>query len=79
MRSFIRASRSALALTVCAALGLLGTVLSRILKQDLMFLSGDWWFLILCVLVFPLSAGIILLLRGIDLAEKAEAPKEIKL
>ena len=73
MQSFIRASRSATAIAVFAAAGLIVSLIYRMIWKDWLFLSEDWLFLVLCVLSILLALGIIFLLRSVDIAERENA------
>ena len=73
MQSFIRASRSATAIAVFAAAGLIVSLIYRMIRKDWLFLSEDWLFLVLCVLSILLALGIIFLLRSVDIAERENA------
>ncbi len=73
MHSFIRASRSATAVTVFTAGGLLATLIYRIVAKDWLFLPEDWLFLGLCLGIILMALGIIFLLRSIGIAERENA------
>ena len=70
MHSFIRMSRSAVAVACLALVGLLATLAYRIALQDWLFLPEDKLFVALCAASIVIPAAIILLLRGVDLAER---------
>ena len=70
MHSFIRSSRSAMAVAVFAAAGLLAVMIFRAVKGDWDFFPEDRLFMILCAAVIALAAGIIILLRKIDVTER---------
>lgn len=73
MHSFIRASRSAVAVGAFVLVGLAASLIYRAVEGDWLFLSGDWRFLICCVLILSLSASVLTLLRGIDVTERENA------
>ena len=82
MHSFIRASRSAVALGICDLVALTATMIYRAVKPDWIYFSEDWLYTSLAVAVPALAAGIIFLLRSIDLDEKpndtvAVKPKQV--
>ena len=82
MHSFIRASRSAVALGICDLVALIATMIYRAVKPDWIYFSEDWLYTSLAVAVPALAAGIIFLLRSIDLDEKpndtvAVKPKQV--
>ena len=70
MHSFIRASRSAVALGICDLVALTATMVYRAVKPDWIYFPEDWLYTSLAVAVPALAAGIIFLLRSIDLDEK---------
>ena len=73
MHSFIRASRSAVAVGAFVLVGLLASFIFRAIQGDWLFLSGDWGFLFSCILILALAAAILTLLRGVDLTERENA------
>ncbi len=82
MHSFIRASRSAVALGICDLVALIATMIYRAVKPDWIYFPEDWLYTSLAVAVPALAAGIIFLLRSIDLDEKpndtvAVKPKQV--
>ena len=70
MHSFIRVSRSAAAVIVCVALGIIVSSVYRAIDGNWSFFPEDRLFLILCFLILGTAAGTITLLRTIDLMEK---------
>ena len=78
MHSFIRASRSAVAIDAFILAGLLGLFIYRSIQGDWLFLPEDWRFIAGCVFILMLSGGIILTLRSIDLTEKENKAYESK-
>lgn len=68
--SIIRMSRSAVAILAFNTVAALAALIYRIIMDDWLFLKGDWTFLILFVVSAVLCAGVIWILRGIDIAEK---------
>ncbi len=78
MHSFIRMSRSAVAVSSFAAVGLVALFVFRIVEGDWLFLPEDWRFLILVVFSALLALSIILLLRGVDLMEKPNSAYDCK-
>ena len=69
MHSFIRIFRSALAVIIFAAVGLAGTLVYRMISKDWMFLPEDWRFTgSVCAVIF-LCAGMIAVLRSMDMKE----------
>ena len=70
MHSFIRVSRSAAAVIVCAAIGLIASLIYRAVAGNWLFWPEDRLFVIFCFLIMGMSAGTITLLRSIDLTEK---------
>ncbi len=72
MHSFIRVSRSCTAVGVFALLGLVCTLILRTVWGNWSFFPEDWFFTLLCLVIPLLAAAVILLLRSIDLTEKAE-------
>ncbi len=79
MHSFIRMSRSAVAISVFAAVGLAALFVCRCVAGDWMFRPEDWRFLVLVVLSVLFAALIVLLLRGVDLAEKPNSAYDCKI
>ena len=82
MHGFIRASRSVVALGICDLVALIATMIYRAVKPDWIYFPEDWLYTSLAVAVPALAAGIIFLLRSIDLDEKpndtvAVKPKQI--
>ena len=69
MHSFIRMSRSSVAIGVCALLTLILSFWYRIHTGNWQFFREDIFFMILCGLITSLCAGIIWLLRSLDFAE----------
>ena len=70
MHSFIRASRSSVAIMVCVALALLATLIFRITGGDWQFFPEDLAYTGYSLAIAAVAAGIIFLLRSIDLTEK---------
>ena len=66
----IRMSRSAVAILAFNTVAALAALIYRIVKNDWLFLKGDWTFLILFGISVVLCAGVIWILRGIDITEK---------
>ena len=66
MHSFIRMSRSAVAVSSFAAVGLVALFVYRMAEGDWLFLPEDWHFLVLVILFVLLALSIILLLRSVD-------------
>ena len=69
MHSFIRMSRSSVAVAVCAVMALILSFIYRATKGNWQFFTEDILFLILLCAVAALALGIIFLLRSIDFAE----------
>ena len=69
MHSFIRMSRSSVAVAVCAVMVLILSFIYRATKGNWQFFTEDILFLILLCAVAALALGIIFLLRSIDFAE----------
>lgn len=78
MHSFIRVSRSAVAVAAFAAVGLAAVFVYRTVGSDWLFLRGDWLFLTGCVLVMGLSALLVILVQRIDIAERDNGAYESK-
>lgn len=78
MHSFIRASRSAAAVTALVTTGALMSLLLRAIRGDWLFLKQDWVFLVCCLLTAGLGVAIILLLRSVGIAEKENGAYERK-
>ena len=76
MHSFIRMSRSAVAIGALTLTGLLASLAERIARGDWLFLAGDWQFMACCAAIAALCAAIILLLRSVDLGERENAAFE---
>ena len=70
MHSFIRASRSAVAMGVFDLVSLIATMIYRAVKPDWIYLPEDWWYTGLAVAVPLLAIGVIFLLRSVDIDEK---------
>ena len=70
MHSFIRASRSAVAIGIFDLVALIATMIYRAVKPDWIYLPEDWLYTGLALAVPALALGIIFLLRSIDLNEK---------
>lgn len=68
--SIIRMSRSAVAILAFNTVAALAALIYRMIKNDWLFLKGDWTFLILFVISAFLCAGVIWVLRRIDITEK---------
>ena len=79
MHSFIRMSRSAVAVSIFAAVGLVALFVFRAVEGDWLFLKEDWRFLILVVLSAGCAVAIIFLLRGVDLMEKPNSAYDCKI
>ena len=73
MHSFIRVSRSCVAISVFALIPLIITLILRLSCGNWDFFPEDWLFTVFCLFVPVLAAGIILLLRSIDVTEKENA------
>ena len=78
MHSFIRASRSAVAVSGFVTAGLLASFVYRAILGDWLFLPEDWHFIAACAVIALLSAGIVFFLRSVDLAERENAAFESK-
>ena len=78
MHSFIRASRSAVAVAAFVFAGFAASMVYRIIRSDWLFLPEDWVFLAGCALILALCGGIVIVLRSVDLAEKENAAYESK-
>ena len=70
MHSFIRMSRSAVAVAAFAIAGLLAMLIYRIVLKDWLFLPEDRLFLAFYILAAAASVLIVFLLRRLDLAER---------
>ena len=70
MHSFIRVSRSCVAVSVFALLALLITMILRAVWSDWSFFPEDWKYTALSVLVLLPASSMILLLHGIETTEK---------
>lgn len=70
MHGIIRMSRSAVAVIAFNTVAAFATLVYRAVKGDWMFLGGDWTFLILFLASTALCAGIIWILRGIEITER---------
>lgn len=70
MHSFIRMSRSSVAVAAFALAGLLATLIYRIVLKDWLFLPEDRLFLALFAFAAAASVLIVVLLRRLDLAER---------
>ena len=70
MHSFIRVSRSAVAVSAFTLVGLLASLVYRMIRGDWRFLPADWQFLAACGLIIAQAVAAIFLLRSIDLMEK---------
>jgi hypothetical protein len=70
MHSFIRASRSAVAVIVCAAAGLIASIIYRAVNGDWSFFREDRLFIILCLVSAALASGVLSLLRTVEVAER---------
>lgn len=66
----IRMSRSAVAVLAFNTVAALAVLIYRTIKNDWLFLKGDWTYLILFLISAVLCAGVIWILRGIDITEK---------
>ena len=69
MHSFIRVSRSAVAIIVCVAVGLIVSLIYRAVNGDWTFFREDRLFIILCLVSAALASGTLTLLRMVDVAE----------
>ena len=78
MHSFIRASRSAAAVTVFVTAGAVISLILRTIEGDWFFLKQDWLFLAGCLVSAGLGTAVILLLRSVDIAEKENSAYESK-
>ncbi len=70
MHSFIRASRSALAVGVCDVTALLALMICRAVTGDWIYLKEDWLYTALAVVIPGMAAAVIFLLRSVDLTDK---------
>lgn len=70
MHSVIRVSRSAVAILSCNTVAFAATFVLRIVTGDWMFLSGDFIYLALFIVSTAFCAGMILLLRSLDITER---------
>ena len=70
MHSFIRVSRSCVAVSAFALLALLITMILRAVWSDWSFFPEDWKYTALSVLVLLPASSMILLLHGIETTEK---------
>ena len=70
MHSFIRVSRSAVAVIVCVAVGLIASFIYRAVNGDWTFFREDRLFIILCLVSAALASGAITLLRTVEVAER---------
>ena len=78
MHSFIRTSRSAVAVSFFVIAGLLASFVYRAYLGDWLFLPADWRFIAACAGILLLAAGTVFFLRGVDLAERENAAYEAK-
>ena len=70
MHSFIRMSRSAVAVTVFDLVGVIALFVLRAVEGDWLFLPEDWGFLALTLIPAILLVLIVILLRRVDLMER---------
>ena len=70
MHGIIRMSRSAVAILSFNTVAVIATFVYRTVKGDWMFLKGDWTFLILFLISAVCCAGVLWILRGIEIAER---------
>ncbi len=73
MHSFIRASRSAVAVGILMLSAAAASLIRRAVQADWLFFPGDRFFLSGCAAVTALCAAVLILLRGIDLTERENA------
>ena len=70
MHSFIRVSRSCVAVIVCVVLAQIASLIFRISGQDWNYFREDWLFTGYSLAVIIAAAGTIFLLRSVDVIEK---------
>ena len=70
MHSFIRASRSCVAVIVCVILAQIASLIFRISGQNWEYFREDWLFTGFSLAVILAAVGTIFLLRSVDLIEK---------
>ena len=78
MHGIIRCCRSSVAVAVFAALGLLAALVLRAVRGDWSWRPEDWRFIGLGIAVIAAAAGILLLLRSVDVIEKPNEAYESK-
>ena len=78
MHSFIRASRSAVAVGVCDLISQAAALVCRAVTGDWIYLSEDWLFTALGLVVPVLAVALIFLLRSVDPDEKPNHAYEKK-
>lgn len=76
MHSFIRMSRSAVAVTAFDLTGLVALFVFRIIEEDWLFFPEDWSFLTMTLLAAVFAVLIVILLRRVDLAERENSAYE---
>lgn len=70
MHSFIRISRSCMAILVCVFLSELVTLIYRMIEKDWLYLPADWRFTVFNMILIAAAIAIILILRSIEITEK---------
>ena len=70
MHSFIRISRSCMAILVCVFLAELVTLIYRMIEKDWLYLPADWRFTVFGMILIAAAIAIILILRSIEITEK---------
>ena len=78
MHSFIRASRSAVAVGVCDLIAMAAALICRAVTGDWIYLPEDWKFTIPGIAVPLMALAVIFLLRSVDLTEKTNDAYEKK-
>ena len=70
MHSFIRSFRSATAAGVCVLVGEAAALIARAIAGDWLYRPEDWHFTVLGIFILAAAAGVIGLLRAVDVTEK---------
>ena len=70
MHSFIRISRSCMAILVCVFLAELVTLIHRAIEKDWLYLPADWRFTASGIILITAAVAIILILRSIEITER---------
>ena len=70
MHSFVRIYRSVAAVSVCTGFAFLVSLVLRIIRSDWQFLSGDWVFSVLCLVILLLTFCLVFLLRSVPVDER---------